>query len=85
MEKPLKVAKEVQMSIKMEPELREQFMAAATTLHRPAAQIVRDLMRSFIACQELPNADTIAAIRAVESGEYTTHASTADLYRKLGI
>ena len=85
MKKSLKMNKEVQMSIKMEPELREQFMAAAATLHRPAAQIVRDLMRSFIVCQGMPNAETIAAIQAVESGEFTTHASTAVLYRKLGI
>jgi len=85
MEKPLKMNKEVQMSIKMEPELRDQFMTAAANLHRPAAQIMRDLMRSFIVCQEMPNADTIAAIQAVERGEYMTHAGTADLYRKLGI
>ena len=79
------MTKEVQMSIKMEPELREQFMAVAATMHRPAAQIVRDLMRSYIAHQEIPNAGTIAALEAVERGEVTTHASTADLYRKLGI
>lgn len=77
--------KEVQMSIKMEPELREQFMAIAATMHRPAAQIVRELMRSYIAHKETPNAETIAAIEAVERGEFTTHASTADLYRTLGI
>lgn len=79
------MAKEVQMSIKMEPELRDQFMAVAVATHRPAAQIVRDLMRSYIARQETPNAETIAAIEAVERNEVTTHASTADLYRKLGI
>jgi hypothetical protein len=44
----------------MEPELRDQFMAAASSLHRPAAQIVRDLMRSCIVCQEMPNVDTIS-------------------------
>ena len=85
MKQSLKTTKEVQMSIKMEPELRDQFMAAASLLHRPAAQIVRDLMRSFIVCQEMPNADTIAAIQAVERGEFVTHVSAADLYRKLGI
>ncbi|MDO8812186.1 MAG: hypothetical protein Q7J38_09195 [Gallionella sp.] len=79
------MAKEVQMSIKMEPELRDQFMAVAVATHRPAAQIVRDLMRSYIARQETPNAETIAAIEAVERNEVTTHASTADLYRKLSI
>ena len=79
------MTKEVQMSIKMEPELRDQFMAVAATMHRPAAQIVRDLMRAYIARQEMPNAETIAAIEAAEHGEVTTHASTADLYRTLGI
>ncbi|WP_281174772.1 hypothetical protein [Simplicispira psychrophila] len=39
------MAKEVQMSIKMESVLRDQFMAAAAQRHRPAAQIIRDLMR----------------------------------------
>ena len=73
------------MSVKMESELRDQFMAVAATMHRPAAQIVRDLMRSYIARQEMPNKETIAAIEAVERGEVTTHASTADLYRTLGI
>ena len=29
------MAKEVQMSIKMEPELRDQFMAVAANRHRP--------------------------------------------------
>ncbi len=79
------MSKEVQMSIKMEPELRDKFMAVAAATHRPAAQIVRDLMRSYIARQEIPNAETIAAIEAVERGEVTSHASADDLYRTLGI
>jgi predicted DNA-binding protein len=79
------MSKEVQMSIKMEPELREQFMAAAALMHRPAAQIVRELMRSYIARQELPNSETIAAIEAVERGEINMYASVNDFYNKLGI
>lgn len=79
------MSKEVQMSIKMEPELREQFMAVAAVMHRPAAQIVRELMRSYIAQQELPNSETIAAIEAVERGEVNTYASVNDFYNKLGI
>lgn len=79
------MSKEVQMSIKMEPELRDQFMAVAATVHRPAAQIVRDLMRSYIARQETPNAETIAAIEASRRGEVTSYSSTADLYKSLGI
>lgn len=82
------------MSIKMEPELRNQFMAVATTMHRPAAQIVRDLMRAYIdrQAQQTPNTETIAAMQAIEKGEVTSekgevtsYASTEDLYKALGI
>jgi predicted transcriptional regulator len=79
------MTKEVQMSIKMEPELHDQFMAIAASMHRPAAQIVRDLMRSYIQRQETPNAETIAAIEAVERGEMNTYVSADDFYRKMGI
>lgn len=65
------MAKEVQMSIKMEAELRDQFIAVAAAMHRPAAQIVRELMRAYILRHETPNAETLAAIEAVErGGEY---------------
>jgi predicted DNA-binding protein len=43
------MSKEVQMSIKMEAELRDEFMAVAAQRHRPAAQIIRELMRLYIA------------------------------------
>ena len=49
------MSKSVQMSIKMEPELHDQFMAAVATTHTPAAQVVRQLMRKFIALHETPN------------------------------
>lgn len=79
------MSKEVQMLIKIEPELHEQFMAVAAIMHQPAAQIVRDLIRSYIAQQELLNAETIAAIEAVERGEVNTYVSANDFYNKLGI
>lgn len=34
--------------MKLEPELRAEFMAEAEVAHRPASQIVRDLMREFV-------------------------------------
>ncbi|MGH8234868.1 MAG: antitoxin of toxin-antitoxin stability system [Rhodanobacteraceae bacterium] len=34
--------------MKLEPELREQFMAEAEAVDRPASQVVRELMREFI-------------------------------------
>jgi predicted transcriptional regulator len=40
--------KEAVLTIKLEPELRDAFMAAAEASHRPASQIVRELMREFV-------------------------------------
>jgi predicted transcriptional regulator len=77
--------KEVQFSIKMEPELRDQFLAVAATAHQPAERIMRDLIRAYIAQREMPNAETLDAIAAVERGEFTTHADTEKLFLSLGI
>lgn len=35
-------------TMKLEPDLRDEFMAAAEASHRPASQIVRELMREFV-------------------------------------
>ncbi len=79
------MTKEVQMSIKMEAELRDQFMAVAATMHRPAAQIVRDLMRFYIARQEVPNATTAEAIAELEEGKGMRFDSAEALFGDLGI
>jgi len=79
------MSKEVQMSIKMEPELRDQFMAVAATVHRPAAQIVRDLMRFYIARQESPNGVTLAAMEELKKGKGKRFASADALFKDLGI
>jgi len=42
------MAKEAMFTLKLEPELREQFMAEAEAVHRPASQIVREFMRDFV-------------------------------------
>ncbi|AMO93335.1 hypothetical protein CFter6_0610 [Collimonas fungivorans] len=80
------MGKEVQMSIKMEQELRDQFMAVAAGRHRPAAQIIRDLMRLYIANNETPNALTAETIRKGRQGEDVFQASSAsDLFKQLDI
>lgn len=38
--------------MKLEPELRSEFMAAAQASHRPASQILRELMREFVQRQQ---------------------------------
>lgn len=42
------MTKEVQMTIRIEPELRAEFTAAASRDHRPAAQVLRELMRGYV-------------------------------------
>jgi len=74
------------MSIKMEPELRDRFMAVAASRHRPAAQIIRDLMRLYIADSETPNALTAETIRKSMRGEDVFYAANTDeLFDQLGI
>jgi predicted transcriptional regulator len=42
------MTKEAVFTMKLEPELRDEFMAAAEAAHRPASQVVRELMREYI-------------------------------------
>jgi predicted transcriptional regulator len=42
------MSKEAVFTMKLEPELRAAFMAEAEASHRPASQILRDLMREFV-------------------------------------
>ncbi len=42
------MTKEAVFTLKLEPELRDAFMAEAEASHRPASQVVRELMREFI-------------------------------------
>jgi len=42
------MSKEAVFTMKLEPELRDDFMAEAQALDRPASQVVRELMRAFV-------------------------------------
>jgi len=42
------MSKEAVFTMKLEPELRDEFMAEAQASHRPASQILRELMREFV-------------------------------------
>lgn len=80
------MAKEVQMSIKMESELRDQFMVVAASKHRPAAQIIRDLMRFYIQDNEIPNALTAETFRKSDNNEDVFYATDrSDLFKQLDI
>jgi len=45
------MSKQAVFTMKLEPELRKQFMAEAEASHRPASQIVREMMRQFVQTQ----------------------------------
>lgn len=42
------MSKEAVFTMKLEPELRAEFMAEAQAAHRPASQVLRELMREFV-------------------------------------
>lgn len=45
------MSKEAVFTMKLEPDLREAFMSEAQASHRPASQIMRELMRDFVQSQ----------------------------------
>jgi predicted transcriptional regulator len=45
------MSKQAVFTMKLEPELRDEFMAEAEASHRPASQIVREMMRQFVQTQ----------------------------------
>ena len=53
--------KDVLMTFRVEPELRAAFTKAADAQHRPAAQVLRELMRSFVAEAQTREAQATAA------------------------
>ena len=74
------------MTIKMERELREQFVALAAERDRSPAQVVRELMRLYVAQVHAPNALTAETIRKARRGEDVVHAGDAEeFYASLGI
>ena len=42
------MSKDAVFTMKLEPELRAEFMAEAEATHRPASQVLRELMREFV-------------------------------------
>lgn len=42
------MSKAAVFTMKLEPELRAEFLAAAEASHRPASQVVRELMREYV-------------------------------------
>ncbi len=66
--------KESVFTMKLEPELRADFMAEAEAVHRPASQIVRDLMREFVQRQREAREYDEFVSRKVEAARASLHA-----------
>src|SRR5438445_11212164 len=60
--------KEAVFTLKLEPDLRDQFMAEAEAAHRPASQLVRELMRDYIDRQRAARAHDAWFRAEVEQG-----------------
>jgi len=61
------MAKDAVFTLKLEAQLRDAFVAEAEATHRPASQIVRDLMRDFVARQREARLDEDFLRRKVET------------------
>ena len=69
------MSKEAVFTMKLEPELRAQFMAEAEASHRPASQVLRELMREFIERQRQERAYDSFLAGKVEAGGVSMRAS----------
>jgi predicted transcriptional regulator len=67
--------KEAVFTMKLEPELRNEFMAEAVAAHRPASQILRELMREFVKRQRDARAYDDFLSRKVEAGRASMRAA----------
>ena len=57
------MAKEAVFHLKLAPERLEEFMAAAKAVHRPASQVIRDLMCDFIRQQQTREHDEFVQLK----------------------
>lgn len=68
------MSKEAVFTLKLEPELRAEFMAAAAQEDRPASQVVRELMRDYIRKRHRSNDYQDHLQRKVEAGRVSMRA-----------
>lgn len=68
------MSKEAVFTMKLEPELRADFMAEAEAAHRPASQVLRELMREFVLRQREAREYDEFLRRKVEAGRVSMRA-----------
>lgn len=69
------MTKEAVFTMKLEPELRDEFMAEAQALDRPASQVARDLMREFVRRQREAREHDAFVRRKVAAGRKDMRAN----------
>jgi len=70
------MSKEAVFTMKLEPELRDQFMAEAAASHRPASQVLRELMREFVERQRQAREYDAFLANKVEAGRVSMRAGS---------
>jgi len=68
------MSKEAVFTMKLEAELREEFMAEAQAAHRPASQVLRELMRDFVQRQRAAREYDEFVHAKVEAGRASVRA-----------
>lgn len=68
------MSKDAVFTMKLEPELRDHFMAAAQATHRPASQVMRELMRAFVERQQEADGYDAFLGRKVEAARRSAEA-----------
>lgn len=68
------MCKEAVFTMKLEPELRADFMAEAEAAHRPESQVLRELMREFVQRQREAREYDECLSRKVDAGRTSMHA-----------
>lgn len=68
------MSKEAVFTMKLEAELRDEFMAEAEAAHRPASQVLRELMRDFVRRQREAREYDSFLHRKVEAGRASRRA-----------
>lgn len=68
------MSKAAVFTMKLEADLRDAFMAAAEANHRPASQVVRELMREFVHRQQEQSEYSAFLHRKVEAARASVRA-----------
>lgn len=72
--------KAAMFTMKLEADLRDGFMAAAEASHRPASQVVRELMREFVARERARRERAEFLSRKVDAARASLHEGHGPLH-----